>query len=236
MKHFVVSLGADEVRAQVQRKLSSLPAGEMAYWQGVLSTTAADRQPLQFLSISLDAGGRPIPVVNSDPATWLFLRDGDVPPPAADRERALRDVRSLLRIYPVGLFVDGLGPVVASDAYASSTVWEAFEKDKYHSPRVVWGREVNLLMLGLAKQIAASVDASGRPRDPSLEPYVSELREALRRTTAAVDASGLKHNELWSYEIARGRLLPVRYGASTDIQLWNVTALAVQFALSRLAK
>ncbi len=91
-------------------------------------------------------------------------------------------------------------------------------------------------MLGLAKQIAASVDASGRPRDPSLEPYVSELREALRRTTAAVDASGLKHNELWSYEIAGGRLLPVRYGASTDIQLWNVTALAVQFALSRLAK
>lgn len=236
VKHFVVSLSADEVRARVQRKVSSLPAGETAYWQGVLSTAAADRQPLQFLAISLDAGGRPIPVVNSDPATWLFLRDGDVPPPAADRERTLRDVRSLLRIYPVGLFVDGLGPVVASDAYASPAVWEAFEKDKYHSPRVVWGREVNLLMLGLAKQIAASVDASGRPRDPSLEPYVSELRDALRRTTAAVDASGLKHNELWSYEIAGGRLLPVRYGASTDIQLWNVTALAVQFALSRLAK
>jgi hypothetical protein len=39
---------------------------------------------------------------------------------------------------------------------------------------------------------------------------------------------------LWSYEISGGTLRPIRYGASTDVQLWNVTDLAVQFVLSRM--
>jgi hypothetical protein len=63
---------------------------------------------------------------------------------------------------------------------------------------------------------------------------VRTLDEALRRVTAAVRASGLAHNELWSYRVDAGRLLPSRYGTSTDVQLWNTTDLAVQFVLSRL--
>ena len=55
-------------------------------------------------------------------------------------------------------------------------------------------------------------------------------------TVAAVQASGLEHNELWSYRIEDGRLLPTRYGTSSDIQLWNATNLAVQFVLSRLPR
>jgi hypothetical protein len=51
-------------------------------------------------------------------------------------------------------------------------------------------------------------------------------------TYLAVEASGLKHHELWSYEIVDGTLRPIRYGASTDVQLWNVTDLAVQFVLT----
>ncbi|HEU4747279.1 MAG TPA: hypothetical protein VFS56_02170 [Gemmatimonadaceae bacterium] len=236
-KHFVVTLPATEVRARVLAKAESLPAAERAYWIAVLSSSGADREPFEFLAISLDATGRPIPVVNTDPATALFLADRTAAT-ASSRQRALRDVRAFMRAYPVGLLVGQLGPVVANDAYASPVVWQAFERDLYHSPRVVWGREVNLIMLGLAKQIAASVDAAGRPRDPALASYVTELRDALRRTTASVEASGLKHNELWSYQIegTPPRLKPVRYGASTDIQLWNVTDLAVQFVLSRLAQ
>lgn len=235
VRHFGVSLTAEEVRSSVQKKLGSLPTEETIYWRGVLTSAGADRQPLDFLAISLDAEGRPIRVVNTDPATWLFLHDGSDSTTTATRDRAIRDVRAFVRVYPVGLFVERLGPLVANDAYASPVVWDAFRRDTYHSPRVVWGREVNLIMLGLAREISASVDASGRPRDPALAPYVQELRESLQRTVAAVEASGLKHNELWSYEISGGRLTPIRYGASTDIQLWNVTALAVQFALSRLA-
>jgi hypothetical protein len=139
-----------------------------------------------------------------------------------------------VRPFPVGLFVDRLGALVANDAYASPSVWEAFRRDTYHSPRVVWGREVNLVLLGLANQIAGTTDAADRPRDSTLASHVTEMRDALRRINSAVSASGLKHNELWSYEISDGTLKPIRYGASTDVQLWNVTDLAVQFVLSRI--
>ena len=232
-RHFMVSLAPPEIRGKVQQKLQSLPADERAYWQGVLARTSADTAPLQFLAISLDSAGKAIPGVNTDPATWLLLRDGtDLSPDAIASVQ--RDVRAIMRPYPVGLFVDRLGPVVANDAYASPSVWDAFRKDAYHSPRVVWGREVNLILLGLANQVNGATDASGRPLNDGLTSYVIEMRDALRRTNAAVEASGLKHNELWSYEISDGTLKPIRYGASTDVQLWNVTDLAVQFVLSRI--
>jgi hypothetical protein len=89
---------------------------------------------------------------------------------------------------------------------------------------------VNLLFLGLANRITA---AAG---DPALGSYVAALEDALERTTKAVDASGLSYNELWSYRIAGDRLLPVRYGTSSDVQLWNTTDLAVEFVLSQLPR
>ena len=125
--------------------------------------------------------------------------------------------------------------MVANDAYASPAVWEAFRQDTYHSPRVVWGREVNLILLGLANQInGATEGGSNGAASAGLTAYTNEMRAALTRINDAVEASGLKHNELWSYEISGGALRPIRYGASTDVQLWNVTDLAVQFVLSRM--
>jgi len=115
-------------------------------------------------------------------------------------------------------------------------VWDAFRQDAYHSPRVVWGREVNLLLLGLAKQIAAAYDSHGALAQPQLAAYVRSLRSALDSTLAAVTASHLEHNELWSYRIANGTLLPTRYGTSSDVQLWSATDLAVQYALSTLPR
>ena len=234
VRHFVVSLPAAEIQTKVAAKLQWLPAAERAYWQRVLTATGADKSPLDFLAISLDSSGRPIPVVNTDPATGLFLRDAkDISPEAIGSVR--RDVQAIMRPYPVGLFVDRLGPLVANDAYASPSVWEAFRNDQYHSPRVVWGREVNLILLGLANQIVGATDDAGKSRGVGdAVTYVDDMRAALMKIYLAVDASGLKHNELWSYEIANGTLRPIRYGASTDVQLWNVTDLAVQFVLKRL--
>ncbi len=226
VNHFVVTLTPEQIRPAVQQKLAWLPGNERAYWANVLATTHADSSALTFLAISLDSAGKPIPVVNTDPATWLLLRDAsDVGQPAVSGVR--RDVAAIVRNYPVGLFAAGLGPFVANDAYASPSVWEAFKADTYHSPRVVWGREVNLILLGLANQI------NGAPAGTSKE-YLDEMRSALRRVYDAVEASGLKHNELWSFEIENGALKPIRYGASTDVQLWNVTDLAVQFVLRPL--
>jgi hypothetical protein len=213
-RHFTVTLPPSEIRRRVEAKLVWFPRPEQRYWRVVMSRQGESLDSLTFLVLSLDEGGRPIPIVNTDPATELFLDK------ALSTEAALRDVAPMLRPYPVGLFVEGLGPLVANDAYASREVWERFRKDHYHGPRVVWGREVNLLLLGLANQLED---------DPS-----PRLDAALRRTLAAVNASGLEHNELWSYEIREGKLVPVRYGTSSDIQLWNTTDLAVEFLLSRL--
>jgi hypothetical protein len=228
--HFVVTLTPEQIRPSVQEKLAWLPANERAYWADILARTHADSSSLTFLAISLDSTGKPIPVVNTDPATWLLLRDaGDVTPAAISSVR--RDVGAIVRNYPVGLFAGGLGPFVANDAYASPSVWEAFKADTYHSPRVVWGREVNLIFLGLANQINGAQSAAG---SDDVKRYVDEMKAALRRVYDAVEASGLKHNELWSFEIENGKLKPIRYGASTDVQLWNVTDLAVQYVLRSL--
>ena len=235
-RHFGVTLAPSEVRARVQAKLQWLPPDERSYWEKGLASNDATGDSLQFLALSLDSAGHPIPVVNTDPATRLFLEDlttrvvnGSIP-----ADSVLRGIEPFLRPYPVGLFVAQLGPLVSNDAYASREVWEMFRTDLYHSPRVVWGREVNLLVLGIANQIAGAYDASGRLRNPALASYVRGLDDALRRVTAAVRASGMAHNELWSYGVDAGRLVPSRYGTSTDVQLWNTTDLAVQFVLSRL--
>jgi hypothetical protein len=216
--HFEVTLGPAVVRRRVAAKLASLPAAERAYWGQQAEREAGRGSGLRFLALSLDSAGQPIPVVNTDPATQLFL-DRDVLHPAD-----VRNLEPFLLPYPVGLFIERLGPVVANDAYASPAVWAAFASDAYHSPRVVWGREVNLLLLGLADHIATG-DSTTR----------AVLGAALTRTRAAVEASGLKQNELWSYRIVDGKLLPTRYGTSSDVQLWNLTDLAVQFTLDRIA-
>ena len=213
-KHFTITLSPAQIKAATQAKMTSLPVEERRYWRRALRREHEPRDSLRFLALSLDSLGRPILVVNTDPATDLFL-NSDLQP-----AQALEDLGPLLRAYPVGLLVNGLGPLVANDAYASPSIWKRFEEDRYHSPRVVWGREVNLILLGLAHQSRA-----GR---------VGELKEALKRTQEAVNASGLQHNELWSYEIRGDRLVPVRYGTSSDVQLWNTTNLVVQYVLSRL--
>jgi hypothetical protein len=213
-RHFEVTLAPRAIGQRLDARLAWLPADERRYWERTLRAAGEPRDTLAFLALSLDEAGQPIPVVNTDPATGLFL--GSFGSPA--------DLASFVRPYPVGLFAQGLGPLVANDAYASRAIWERFRKDTYHGPRVVWGREVNLLLLGLANLVAGGSDGDGR------------AREALRRTLDAVQASGLEHNELWSYRIEDGRVRPTRYGTTSDIQLWSATDLAVQFVLARLPR
>lgn len=229
-RHFLVTLDPAEVRSRVTARLAALPAAERVYWEGVLTRTAADRDTLAFLALSLDAQGKPIGVANSDPATRLFLGEPGGAPAVDSLGIAgvLRDVRLFVRPYPVGLFIDGVGTVVANDAYATPPVWAAFERDPYHGPRVAWGREVNLFILGVANRIEAARPA-GRAG------FVNELRVAADRVQAAVEASGFQ-SELWSYRFESGRPVPVRYGSGADVQLWSTTDLAVQFALWRLRR
>ena len=216
-RHFVVALGPSDVRARVAARLAAMPTDEHRYWSGVVEQTNAAGDSLSFLAIALDTDGKPIAVANSDPATGLFLGD-DTP---------LRDVRLFVRPYPVGLLIAGVGPVASSDAFAAPSVWQDFDRDRYHGPRVVWGREVNLFLLGAASRLANAGNSTA--------PETRELRAAIDSVSAAVEASGF-HSELWSWEYRDGRVGPVRYGSGSDVQLWSTTDLAVAFALSQLRR
>jgi hypothetical protein len=230
-RHFVVRLAPAEVQSKVAARLAAMPVAERDYWTALVARTGADRDSLTFLALSLDAEGRPIGVANTDPATRLFLGDvspaaGSASPSTADRGDALRDVRLFVRPYPVGLLISEAGPVVANDAYAPPSVWEAFVRDPYHGPRVVWGREINLFLLGAADRLrAAGTDAAD----------AAELRTAIGAVRSAVQASGF-HSELWSYDVVGGRVVPARYGTSADVQLWSTTDLAVEYTLSQLGR
>ncbi len=213
-RHFAVALPPADVLARVRARLEALPAAEREHWEQVLTQSGVPADTLRFFALSLDSAGQPIPVMSTDPAMWLLLENL-----GAAREADL--LRPFLLPYPVGLLIDGVGPVAANDAYAAPTVWEMFERDLYHSPRVVWGREVNVLVSALARRLGGSPD--------------SVAATVLARTLDAVARSGLRQAELWSYRIEPGPLRPVRYGSSSDVQLWNLTDLAVQFLLARLS-
>lgn len=238
MSHFIMRLDSAEVQRRIRAKLQWLPEAERRFWNGVLVEHHAGWKPIEFLALSLDSDGQPIPVASTDPATLLFLDD----PGSSIRSSVIRLEKMNVLIgvflapYPVGLFVENLGPLVANDSYATRSVWEEFQKDEYHSPRVVWGREVNLLLLGLARHIRGAELAQVSRKDTVLRSTAHNLRHALEKIRAAVEASGLKHNELWSYRISEGTLMPIRYGSSSDVQLWNLTDLAVQYVLMRIER
>jgi hypothetical protein len=226
---FLVRLSPAQIRMRVTARLA-----ERSYWRGVLASTKADQDSLTFLALSLDADGDPIAVANSDPATRLFLAGTDdaVAVDSTQFATVLRDARLFVRAYPVGLFIDRVGPVVANDAYATPAIWRAFLRDHYHGPRVVWGREVNLFLLGTAGQVAR---ANTLPPGATRDAYTRELRDAITSVAGAVEASGFR-SELWTYTLRDGRMAAMRYGIGADVQLWSTTDLAVQFALSRLGR
>ena len=232
-RHFLVRLGRDELWSGIGRRLAAMPAAEREYWTQRSATQRAAIDSLTFLALALDADARPIGVANTDVATRRFLgprpgaAEGDV------RGDAERDVRLFALEYPVGLLVPNVGPVVANDAWASPAVWEMFDRDRYHSPRVAWGREVNLFQLGVASEVARTRRSPAALHDRAAQLHVNRLEDALATVRAAVAASGFG-SELWSYEFVNGRPVAVRYGSGADVQLWSTTDLAVWFALSQL--
>ncbi len=218
---FVVTQDSGLAARGVGARLAAMSPEERAVF-----APSATGPAVPFLAVALDAGGRAIPVMNTDASTRLFLAHSDtaqaaLTTPAEDA----RDLTVFTTHYPRGLLVPGIGPVVANDAWSSPGIWEWFVRDPYHGPRVVWGREVNLFVLGVAARLRAAPEAADAPR----------WRSALEVVRREAEASGF-HAELWSYALAGGRAVPRRYGSGGDLQLWSTTELAVQYALSRLER
>ena len=235
-RHFRVTLPLKKARELITARLASLQQPERAFWSNLLDEQRGLPDTVAFLALSLDSTGKPIPVMNSDPSTGLFLESIDDSSSARKEPSPYEGELSMTFTlpYPLGLFIKGVGPVIANDAFAERSVWESFDNDLYHSSRVIWGREVNLFLLGACTRLLRDHRSAGKSSLNPGPPRDNHLRAALEAVRDAVNESGLKGSELWSYSVVGGKVVPVRYPASCDIQLWNLTDLAAQFELDQL--
>src|SRR4029077_20776791 len=73
-RHFRVALEPKAVSDRVAARVRWLPPAEREYWNNVAQRAgAAPPDTLRFLALSLDAAGRPIAIVNTDPAMFLLV-------------------------------------------------------------------------------------------------------------------------------------------------------------------
>ncbi len=174
--------------------------------------------PLTFHALSIDAAGKPVPIVNSDEGfALLFTR-----PAPADLDR---DIAALMRPFPAGLMTDA-GLLVANAAFAGNGARARFTPGAYHGA-VVWSWQQALLAAGIERQL-------GRQDLPA--PVRTRLIAAQTALWRVIGATrGLQSSELWSWRYASGRYQPVAFGAgkadvdeSNAAQLWSTVYLAVR--------
>ncbi len=220
-KYFTVKISSDEMNKKINEKLTWLSGAEGRYWLAVWDTIKDNfSDGIEFLCLALDSNGNPIKIANSDVASLIFIRE--IP-----KEIALKSIKILTVHYPAGLFIPEVGISCANDSYEGERIWNNFKNDRYHSPFVIWGREINLIFLGLIKQIKIAIEKGDSV-------YADKLKRIFYKIYSAVESSGLKHSELWTYKITNGKLSAVRYPISSDVQLWNLTNLAVEFYIEKL--
>lgn len=179
---------------------------------------ALGEKPLMFHALSLDAAGRPVPIVNSDEGFELLFGH----PSAADLDTY---VAAIMRPFPAGLMTD-VGLVVANAAFAGRDVQARFTPAAYHGA-VVWSWQQALLAAGLERQLARC-DLSA-PLRAKLQAAQAQLWRAIRASRA------VQSSELWSWTFRDGRYQVVPFGAgkadvdeSNAAQLWSTVYLAVQ--------
>ncbi|MDE1147164.1 MAG: hypothetical protein PW843_11165 [Azospirillaceae bacterium] len=174
--------------------------------------------PVRFHALSLDAAGKPIPVLNSDEGfDLLFSR------PTAQALDAAMDAAD--RPFPAGLMT-GIGMVVANPAYAPAAVQDLFPRTAYHGT-VVWSWQQALTAAGLARQLTRTdLPAGTRAK-------LTRMQTALWQVIDA--AKGVQSSELWSWDFRDGHYVVAPFGAgggdadeSNAAQLWSTVYLAVQ--------
>jgi hypothetical protein len=209
---FRVELPAAEAGASIRSYADSLgvPAAP--------ALKALAGRALVFHALSLDATGKPVPIVNSDESFALLFGH----PSAADLDTY---VTATMRPFPAGLMTD-VGLVVANAAFADREAQARFTPAAYHGA-VVWSWQQALLAAGLERQLArCDLPASLRAK---LVAAQAELWRAIRATRA------VQSSELWSWAFRNGRYEVVPFGAgkadvdeSNAAQLWSTVYLAVR--------
>jgi hypothetical protein len=174
--------------------------------------------PMRMNAISLDANGKPIPVLHSDDGFALLFGD----PPAAEVGRSLT---AMMRPFPAGLMTD-VGLLVANPAYANASVRARLGRNAYHGT-VIWAWQQAVLAAGLDRQIA---------RKDLPEPLRVRLVASRIALWRAIDAArDLRTSELWSWSQQDGRYKVEPFGQrggdadeSNAAQLWSTVFLALR--------
>ena len=216
---FAVSVPAIEATREVETFATAIGAPVAP------AQAAAEHEDAGFFALSLDAQGRPVPVMNSDYGFELLFG-------APNPQTMTHAVRALMRPFPSGLMTD-VGMVVANAAYAPKALQPTFGRGAYHGA-VVWSWQQALFAAGLARQLRRS----------DLPPAVrTELEAAQTRLWTAIKATPeMSNSELWSWAYADGRYRVAPFGAasgdadeSNAAQLWSTVYLAVQPPPARAA-
>ncbi len=173
---------------------------------------------VSFHAISLDAAGKPVPIVHSDETLALLF--GAPEPATLDS-----DVRTVIRPFPLGLLTDA-GLLVANPVFADATLKARFTNHAYHGT-VVWSWQQALFASGLEKQLQ---------RTDLPIPVKQHLLTAQQTLWQVIQATqSMRSSELWSWRFEGGRYRSVPFGSSgTDAdesnaaQLWSSVYLAVR--------
>ena len=204
-------------RVESARRLATMPPADRAGGPRLWRETPGYRDSLRFLALALDSAGKPIAVVNTDPATVCS---------SARRRRA------------AGYRTGGdrscsYGPIRPGCWCRGSARWSPTTRTRR---RPCGRRSTATPTTGRGRVGPRGEPSAPRPRRPDCRlvrlrrplsrprarpPYAP--RSALRRILAAVEASGVEHGELLELP-DRGRTLPpTRYGSGSDVAaVWSM--------------
>jgi hypothetical protein len=173
---------------------------------------------VNFHAISLDADGRPVPIVNSDETLALLF--GAPEPATLDSE-----VQTVMRPFPLGLLTDA-GLLVADPVFADATLKARFTNHSYHGT-VIWSWQQALLACGVARQL----ERTDLPMP--VKQHLLTAQQTLWRVIQATQS--MRSSELWSWRFDAGRYRIVAFGSSGSdadesnaAQLWSSVYLAVK--------
>jgi len=209
---FAVDVGTEQARAAVENYARELGVDAARALRGVAA------QPLRFHALSLDANGRPVPILNSDEGFRLLLT-------RPDEAELGRCVDAILQPFPLGLVTDA-GLLVANPAFAQPELRREFTRYAYHGT-VIWSWQQALLAAGLERQLQRT-DLGDATRD-----RLTRARTELWRVIG--QSRALRTSELWSWSYSAGRYRAEPFGRpgadvdeSNAAQLWSTVFLGLR--------
>lgn len=207
---FDVTVPVERARTSISTYATSLGV------DAAKSLDALGKDPLIFKALSLDAAGRPVPVMHSDEAFALLFTT----PTLTELERS---IAVMMRPFPAGLR-SPVGMLVANPVFADRETQARFTTADYHGT-VVWSWQQAVLATGLDRQLARN-DLPAALR--------SRLTAARSQLWSVIDAAeALRTSELWSWSYAESAYRAVPFGQqgrhvdeSNAAQLWSTVFLA----------